>query len=118
MGARVETILDVVDRLVDFTIESLCVPFVADGMYRRGFLFALVLGFVLGKVGSWLLFMRYQILAFFQPSALPATRPGPSGSDRAKGCGCSVVKLIGAAIIMLLLLAALIASQIRGMSSP
>lgn len=106
-------ILDIIDQLVDFTMDSLCIPLYSDGMYRRGFLTALILGFIIGKATSFILYARAQILAFFQPSSLPASRPGPSGSDKARGCGLGFVKLVAAAIVALLIIITVIASQIR-----
>lgn len=98
---------------MDWLGSTIFSPLVTDAMYRRGFLTALVFGYILGKVGSFILYARAQILAFFQPTALPATRPGPSGSDRAKGCGTGVVKLAFATIVLIILLGAVAIALIR-----
>ena len=102
-----ESILDVIDAIVDGLADSILRPFVTDGMYRRGFLTALGVGFVLEKVISWIVSARALILAFFQPSALPATRPGPSGADRARGCGHGIVRLIVLSIVVIIIAAIL-----------
>ena len=98
-----DVILDIIDAIVDGLVAHILQPFVTDGMYRRGFLTALLVGFVLNKLISAILSARALILGFFLPSPLPATRPGPSGADKAKGCGSGVLRLIFVAIVLLVI---------------
>ena len=102
-----DSILDVIDAIVDALADSILRPFITDGMYRRGFLTALVVGFLLGKLLSFISYARALILAFFQPTASPATRPGPSGYNRATGCGSGVLRLVVVAIVLIIIAAIL-----------
>jgi hypothetical protein len=109
----VGVILDIVDQFVDFARSFVCVPLFSDSMYQRGFLTALFVGFFGWKAIAFISDALARISAFFQPSQLPATRPGPSGAAKAAGCGVGIVKLVMAAIILLVVLAAVAAAQFR-----
>ena len=89
-----DVILDIIDRIMDCLSDLLLRPLLTDPMYRRGFASAIVVGFTLNKLLSRFFAARALIMAFFQPSAMPASRPGPSGADRARGCGYGIVRLI------------------------
>lgn len=99
-----DVILDIIDHVFDWLGTVLFAPFATDAMYRRGVFTALAFGFAVSKVLTAVLTARAKIRAFFQPSALPATRPGASGYDRARGCGMGFVTLILVSIIFILLL--------------
>jgi hypothetical protein len=103
-----DVILDIIDSVFDGLIEHTLKLLVTDSMYQRGFVTALVLGYLLGKLYSVIMRAYGQILAFFQPSALPATRPGPSGADRAKGCSSGFLKLVAVSIGLIIFVATLV----------
>ncbi len=102
-----DSILEFIDAIVDGLANSILKPFVTDGMYRRGFLTALGVGFVLNWLITRILAARALILAFFQPTASPATRPGPSGYNRATGCAYGLFKLFVLAIVLIIVAAIL-----------
>jgi hypothetical protein len=82
------------ERLVNFILDSVCIPFFNNTVYREGFIFGLGAAFVIGFVTRYVLFARGLILAFFRPSQLPATRPGPSPFDRLVGCFFGFVRFV------------------------
>jgi len=98
----VDVILDIVSRLVDFAFDYTCLPLFSDGMFRRGFLVALIGGWVASKLGGWLLFQREKVRAFFRPGAIPvpSSRPGPSGMDRGRGCVSGMFMLFAAGVVL------------------
>ena len=101
-------ILDIVSTLVDLFFDLTCAPLLSDAMYRRGFFTALIGGFIIGKLGSKLLYYRSLVQAYFQPSALPASRPGPSGADRTRGCISGMGMLFVFGVLFLMCMASLV----------
>lgn len=115
-----DTILDIISRLVDYAFDFACIPLISDTMFRRGFIVALITGLVVGKVSSWLIYWRGLIRAFFQPSAIPvpSSRPGPSGLERARGCLTGMLLLTLAGVVAFICIASLLAVLARGEASP
>ncbi len=97
-----DVILDIISRLVDFAFNFACFPLFSDGMFLRGFLIALIGGYVASKVGGWLLYQREKVRAFFRPSAIPvpSSRPGPSGMERGRGCVSGMLMLFVAGVVL------------------
>lgn len=101
-----EDILDIIVLFIERGANFVCIPFINEPRYRLGFIMGAALTILTARTAMFILYARAQIIAFFNPSALPATRPGPSGSDKMQGCGSGVIKLTGVAIVALLILAA------------
>lgn len=108
-GRRVDILHDVINQVWDRLRDWLLLPLWADSLYRRGFLTGVFTTIVVGGSGFWLYvriqIARAKIAAFFQPSAMPASRPGPSGANRARGCGSGIIELIGIGVLILVLVA-------------
>ncbi len=117
-----DIILDTIRRLMEGLGDLLLSPLVTDSLYRRGFLAGVFTTVAIGWLGARLLAMiqsaRAAIAAFFQPSPLPATRPGPSGYDRARGCSTGVLLLAGLLICLIVFAALTIAALLRDIPSP
>jgi len=111
-----DVIGDIIDRICEWLRAFNLSPQFADAMFCRGYVwgistalaFAIILWF-----RNFVLMCLAKIRAFFQPSALPATRPGPSGYDRARGCGEGLLALAGIVIVLLVLLAVTIAKLLH-----
>ncbi len=106
----------IIDRIGDWLRTSVLSPQFADAMFCRGYGWGLSTAFAFAAilwVRSLVLLCLAKIRAFFQPSALPATRPGPSGYQRARGCGEGVLALAGIVTLLLILLAVAIAKMLH-----
>lgn len=99
-----DVFLDIIRHIREWIGTDILAPIVTDATYRRGYL-AGIMTAILFAGAVWLriqlLMALAKIRAFFLPSALPATRPGPSGYDRALGCrdgflwiGCIIIAII------------------------
>jgi len=99
--------VDLIDAVIDGFIDLIFTPLVTESMYRRGFITALFLGYLAGWLGRKILYARALILQFFGPSSSPATKPGPSSYDRARGCGAGFVRLTFVSIILLVIIVAI-----------
>ncbi len=105
--------LDFIDAIIDGFIDLVLTPLITESLYRRGFITALILGFVIGRLARAILYARALILQFFSPSTSPATRPGPSSYDRLRGCGSGFVRLTFISIVLIVVVVALFFSFSR-----
>jgi len=107
-----DVILDGMQHLLERFFDTWLSPIWTDGTYRLGFLRGVFITVTVGFLGGWIIekiqSARAKIAAFFQPSALPATRPGPSGYDRASGCGRGTLTLFFVFICILMFIVTLI----------
>jgi hypothetical protein len=79
-------------------------PLWSDMSYFRGFVFGLVLSFVVGSVSRQLVWLRGLVLKFFAPTKEPATAQGPRPSETAVGCLRGLLGLAAWVVFFLLLL--------------
>ena len=82
-----------VELLEDFAkifFDLVCIPFLTEPEYLRGFGVALLLALLVGQVARALLYARGQWNAYFA-SVQPSLKPSPSPYARTKGCFISVV---------------------------
>lgn len=111
-----DVFLDIIDRICEWLRTSVLSPQFTDAMFCRGYFWGIITAVIFAVimiVRNFVLMWLAKIRAFFQPSALPATRPGPSGYDRARGCGEGLLALAGLAIFLLILLAVAIAKMLH-----
>jgi len=105
-----DVFLDIIRHIRQWIGTDILAPIITDATYRRGY-FAGIMTVVVFGVFVWLriqlLMALAKIRAFFLPSALPATRPGPSGYDRALGCRDGFLRVGCIILAIILILAAL-----------
>lgn len=104
-----DTILDAIHQILEGAYDKWLLPVFTDSTYRVGFLrgvfLTVVVGIVGGKLRACILSAWARIMGFFQPTPLPATRPGPSGYNRATGCGQGALTLFLVVIGLIALVA-------------
>ena len=72
--------------------------------FAEGFVWGFGLALAIGWFSRRVLFLRAQVLHYFNPTHAPATEPGPSPSQIATGCRSAVVQLavlIGFGLLLL-----------------
>ncbi len=88
---------ELIDYFTDIALELLCIPLVSEPMFRRGFLVAMFVAFVIGRGARMFLHARGQIIAFYS-TIQPSLKPSPSGYERMNGCmgGVITIGILGA----------------------
>jgi hypothetical protein len=76
-------------RLVEWFFAQL----LNDVSFRAGCISGAVIAFLFGWFSRQVLFLRAQVLRYFNPTQAPATEPGPSPSQIAAGCRWAVLRL-------------------------
>ena len=90
LATWIRTALDfVLNRLGEWIVA----PLLNDASYRTGFVWGAVIAFLFGWFSRQVLFLRAQILRYFNPTQAPATEPGPSPNQIAAGCRWAVLRL-------------------------
>lgn len=79
--------------IFDVLRDAIFVPLTTSDDYAAGFFWGLVVAVVIGGASRFILWARGLIRAFFNPTKVPATNPGPSGYSRLKGCVFAVFVL-------------------------
>lgn len=97
---------DALNGIFDILQNGLFIPLTTDVMFLRGFCWALLVAGIVGGVSRAILFRWRKIQAFFKPSQLPATVPGPSGYQRMNGCFTSALGLLALGLGAIALLVA------------
>jgi hypothetical protein len=73
--------------------EWFVVPLLNDASFQAGFAWGVSIALLLGWFSRQVLFLRAQVLRYFNPTQVPATTPGPSPSQIASGCRWAVLRL-------------------------
>ncbi len=85
--------VELLEKIGNIFIDLVCVPFLGDAMFRKGFLVALAVALMLGQGARMFLYVRRQYLAFFA-IVQPSLKPSPSPFQRMNGCALGVIVLI------------------------